>query len=222
MTVETIITAAEFFAAKLSYETDPTDLAASRAAGAGPVVIDTRSSAGWAQGRIPGAIHIPGAELADRAPAVLPDRDAHIVIYCWGQAATAAREPRSPWHRLAPATYGNSSAASSTGLAKDSPSRQTRGGHAAPSMNWPHQCPLRPELPFTPGHARTPGTQVTVRPVPATIDQAFRPPHLVRTHGHPRSLPASKTSKTSRRTLRGDCCCGRPPAAKQPCTRSGQ
>jgi rhodanese-related sulfurtransferase len=84
MTVETIITAAEFFAAKLSYETDPTDLAASRAAGAGPAVIDTRSSAGWAQGRIPGAIHIPGPELADRAPAVLPDRDAHIVVYCWG------------------------------------------------------------------------------------------------------------------------------------------
>jgi rhodanese-related sulfurtransferase len=84
MTVETIITAADFFAAKLSYETDPTDLAASRAAGAGPVVIDTRSSAGWAQGRIPGAIHIPGPELAGRAPAVLPDRDAPIVVYCWG------------------------------------------------------------------------------------------------------------------------------------------
>jgi rhodanese-related sulfurtransferase len=82
--METIITAADFFAAKLSYETDPTDLAASRAAGAGPVVIDTRSSAGWAQGRIPGAIHIPGPELAGRAQAVLPDRDAPIVVYCWG------------------------------------------------------------------------------------------------------------------------------------------
>ena len=82
MTVETIITAADFFAAKLSYETDPTDLAAIRATGAGPVVIDTRSSAGWAQGRIPGAIHIPGPELAGRAPAVLPDRDAPIVVYC--------------------------------------------------------------------------------------------------------------------------------------------
>jgi len=84
MTVETILTAADFFAAKLSYETDPTDLAAIRAAGAGPVVIDTRSSVGWAQGRIPGAIHIPGPELADLAPAVLPDRDADIVVYCWG------------------------------------------------------------------------------------------------------------------------------------------
>ena len=54
--METIIAAADFFATKLSYETDPTDLAAIRAAGAGPVVIDTRSLAGWVQGRIPGAI----------------------------------------------------------------------------------------------------------------------------------------------------------------------
>jgi rhodanese-related sulfurtransferase len=82
--METIIAAADFFAAKLSHETDPSDLAALRAGGAGPVVIDTRSSAGWAQGRIPGAIHIPGPDLADRAPAVLPDRDADIVVYCWG------------------------------------------------------------------------------------------------------------------------------------------
>jgi hypothetical protein len=51
---------------------------------------------------------------------------------------------------LATATCVSSSAASNTGLAKDSPSRQTRGGHAAPSMNWRHRCPLRSELPFTP------------------------------------------------------------------------
>jgi rhodanese-related sulfurtransferase len=84
MAMQTIIAAADFFAAKLSYETDPTDLAASRGAGAGPVVIDTRSLAGWVQGRIPGAIHIPGPELAGRASSMLPDRDAHIVVYCWG------------------------------------------------------------------------------------------------------------------------------------------
>ena len=65
--METIIAAAGFFAAKLSYETDPSDLAAMRATGAGPIVVDTRSVAGWAQGRIPGALHIPVSELADRA-----------------------------------------------------------------------------------------------------------------------------------------------------------
>ena len=82
--METIIAAADFFAAKLSYETDPSDLAAMRATGAGPVVVDTRSVAGWAQGRIPGALHIPGSELADRALSLLPDRETDIVVYCWG------------------------------------------------------------------------------------------------------------------------------------------
>jgi rhodanese-related sulfurtransferase len=82
--MQTIIAAADFFAAKLSYETDPSDLAAIRATSAGPVVVDTRSLASWVQGRIPGALHIPGSELADRAASMLPDRDADIVVYCWG------------------------------------------------------------------------------------------------------------------------------------------
>lgn len=82
--METIIAATDFFAAKLSYETDAADLAAIRAAGVGPVVIDTRSASSWAQGRIPGALHIPGPELAERAPSLLPDREADIVVYCWG------------------------------------------------------------------------------------------------------------------------------------------
>jgi len=82
--METTIAAADFFAAKLRYETDPSDLAALRATGADLVVIDTRSAAGWAQGRIPGALHVPGPELASRAPAMLPDRDADIIVYCWG------------------------------------------------------------------------------------------------------------------------------------------
>lgn len=82
--MHTTITAADFFAAKLTYETDPADLAADRAAGRGPVVVDVRSDAGWRQGRIPGALHVPGAELSARAPEVLPDLDADVVVYCWG------------------------------------------------------------------------------------------------------------------------------------------
>jgi rhodanese-related sulfurtransferase len=77
-------TAADFFAAKLAYETDPSDLAADRASGAGPLVIDTRSAAAWRQGRIPGAVHIPNAELAARIADVAPDKDVPIVVYCWG------------------------------------------------------------------------------------------------------------------------------------------
>jgi rhodanese-related sulfurtransferase len=74
----------DFFAAKLAYETDPADLAEDRAAGRAPVVVDVRSDAGWRQGRIPGAVHVPGAELSDRAATVLPDLDADVVVYCWG------------------------------------------------------------------------------------------------------------------------------------------
>ncbi|WP_084637116.1 rhodanese-like domain-containing protein [Neomicrococcus aestuarii] len=36
------------------------------------------------QGHIPGALHIPDRELGERAPQELPDRDAYIVVYCWG------------------------------------------------------------------------------------------------------------------------------------------
>ncbi|NDK33130.1 rhodanese-like domain-containing protein [Nesterenkonia haasae] len=78
------ITAAEFFAAKLAFETDPADLAAERAGGAGPVVIDVRSGESWRQGRIPQSVHIPNAELASRAGDVLPDHDVPVVVYCWG------------------------------------------------------------------------------------------------------------------------------------------
>lgn len=79
-----ILSAAEFFAAKLAYETDPADLAAARAEGQGPVVVDTRSAASWSQGRIPGAVHIPNAELEARIGEVAPDKDTPVVVYCWG------------------------------------------------------------------------------------------------------------------------------------------
>lgn len=78
------LSAADFFAAKLSYETDPADLAAERASGAAPIVIDTRSAASWSQGRIPGAVHIPNADLEARIGDIAPDTDAAIVVYCWG------------------------------------------------------------------------------------------------------------------------------------------
>ena len=82
--VQTTIAAADFFAAKLAYETDPSDLAADRASGNPPLVIDTRSEAAWKQGRIPGAVHLPNAELASRIAEVAPDLGTAIVVYCWG------------------------------------------------------------------------------------------------------------------------------------------
>jgi rhodanese-related sulfurtransferase len=81
--VEVAVGAAEHFAAKLRYELDPADLAALRGSGARPLVIDVRSLASWKQGRIAGAIHIPGDELESRAAAEIP-RDADVIVYCWG------------------------------------------------------------------------------------------------------------------------------------------
>jgi rhodanese-related sulfurtransferase len=80
----TSMSAADFFAAKLAYETDPADLAAERAAGTAALVIDVRSDAAWSQGRIPGAIHVPNAELARRAREIAPELTTPIVVYCWG------------------------------------------------------------------------------------------------------------------------------------------
>ena len=99
--METSITARDFFAAKLTYETDPADLAADRAAGRAPVVVDVRSAQGWRQGRIPGAVHVPGAELTARAAEVLPDRDADVVVYCWGPGCNG-----STWGAFALAELG--------------------------------------------------------------------------------------------------------------------
>lgn len=99
--MQTSLSARDFFAAKLVYETDPADLAADRAAGRGPIVVDVRSEDGWRQGRIPGAVHIPGAELSGRAPELLPDRDADVVVYCWGPGCNG-----STWGAFALAELG--------------------------------------------------------------------------------------------------------------------
>ena len=85
-----MIDARTFFAAKLAYEIDAADLAAARATGRPPVVVDTRSRAAWDQGHLPGALHIPGGELAVRAARELPDLAADIVVHCWGPGCNGA------------------------------------------------------------------------------------------------------------------------------------
>jgi rhodanese-related sulfurtransferase len=82
--------ARSFFAAKLTFEIDPADLAAARAQGRAPIVVDTRSTAAWDQGHLPGALHLPGGELRLRAAVELPDRSADIVVYCWGPGCNGA------------------------------------------------------------------------------------------------------------------------------------
>jgi rhodanese-related sulfurtransferase len=82
--------AAAHFAHRLSVETDVSDVAAALESGRpGFVLLDSRSAEAWAQGHVPGAVHLPGREIAGRAPAEL-DRSVPVVTYCWGPGCNGA------------------------------------------------------------------------------------------------------------------------------------
>ncbi len=48
----------------------------------GAVVIDVREAEEWATGHLPGAAHVPRSYLETRIEGVVPDRGAHVVLYC--------------------------------------------------------------------------------------------------------------------------------------------
>jgi rhodanese-related sulfurtransferase len=54
----------------------------SRLSDASLVVVDVLPTAAYDSGHIPGAINLPLAELAARAPALLPVRTNEIAVYC--------------------------------------------------------------------------------------------------------------------------------------------
>ena len=83
-----MIDRADFFAAKLAYETDASDVHAALKAGDDLVVIDVRSDEAWAQGRVAGAVHMHYSEIATRAPQDIP-ADAEVVVYCWSPGCNA-------------------------------------------------------------------------------------------------------------------------------------
>lgn len=71
------------FSGKLAFEADAVDVHADQEAGVRFVLIDSRGEAAWAQGRIVGAVHMPTAEIATRAPSEV-QLDMPVVTYCWG------------------------------------------------------------------------------------------------------------------------------------------
>jgi rhodanese-related sulfurtransferase len=82
--------AAAYFAARLSFHTDVADVHDAVESGTpGFALIDSRGAAAWAQGRIPAAIHLPTAEIPQRAPLVL-DPAVMLVTYCWGPGCDGA------------------------------------------------------------------------------------------------------------------------------------
>jgi rhodanese-related sulfurtransferase len=95
----------EFFEAELAFRTDVSDVHAGLhatlhdAAGSEFVLVDSRGSAAWAQGHIPGAIHLPTAEIARRAPAEL-DRAVPVVTCCWGPGCNGATRAALEFARL--------------------------------------------------------------------------------------------------------------------------
>jgi rhodanese-related sulfurtransferase len=68
---------------RLAWETDPSDVHAAQEAGERLVLVDSRGDLAWAQGRAVGAVHLPTALIAERAPAEIP-LDMPVVVYCWG------------------------------------------------------------------------------------------------------------------------------------------
>ncbi|MBQ1234996.1 MAG: rhodanese-like domain-containing protein [Oscillospiraceae bacterium] len=46
------------------------------------IILDVRTPEEFAEGHIPGAILIPDYEIAEKAPNILTDQDALILVYC--------------------------------------------------------------------------------------------------------------------------------------------
>ncbi|WUO26441.1 rhodanese-like domain-containing protein [Streptomyces sp. NBC_00287] len=83
--------AAAYFRASLAFHADVSDVAAALAADGDPgfVVVDSRSTASWDQGHVPGAIHLPTALIPEQAEQLL-DKSVPVVTYCWGPACNGA------------------------------------------------------------------------------------------------------------------------------------
>lgn len=89
--------AGAYFGASLAFHADVSDVAAALAAGggAGFVLVDSRSTASWDQGHIPGAVHLPTALIAGQAHELL-DPAVPVVSYCWGPGRHGAAPLTAP------------------------------------------------------------------------------------------------------------------------------
>ena len=78
------------FRGRLGFESDVSDVAAALAEPEpGFVLVDVRSDASWAQGHVPGAVHLPWRRIAAEASArIAPGTP--VVVYCWGPGCNGA------------------------------------------------------------------------------------------------------------------------------------
>lgn len=92
--------AAAHFAARLAHQTDVSDVHADLAADVRDlVVVDSRGTTAWQQGHLPGAVHLPTAEIAARAAELVPTT-AVVVTYCWGPGCNGATRAALAFARL--------------------------------------------------------------------------------------------------------------------------
>jgi rhodanese-related sulfurtransferase len=87
-----------YFAAKLAFQTDVSDVHATLDA-RDFTLVDTRGIAAWRQGHVPGAIHLPTAEIPARAAGLL-DLGVPVVTYCWGPGCDGATKAALALARL--------------------------------------------------------------------------------------------------------------------------
>lgn len=75
-------------------EIDATTLLGRMAGPDAPVVVDVREDHEWADGRIPGAVHLGRGILERDAEATWPDPSVELVLYCGGgyRSALAAHQ----------------------------------------------------------------------------------------------------------------------------------
>jgi rhodanese-related sulfurtransferase len=84
-----MITAVQFFTERLQFQADVSDVHGAIESGApGFTLVDTRGEPGWRQGHIPGALHLPTAEIPGKA--ALIDPSTPVVTYCWGPGCNGA------------------------------------------------------------------------------------------------------------------------------------
>ncbi|MFF2311069.1 rhodanese-like domain-containing protein [Streptomyces albidoflavus] len=82
--------AAALLRAALARHTDVSDVAADLATGTpGFTLVDSRSTAAWDQGHVPGAVHLPTASVPALAGRLL-DPARPVVTYCWGPGCDGA------------------------------------------------------------------------------------------------------------------------------------
>jgi len=98
-TLDRMTDALTHFSSRLAFETDPSDVYAAQRAGETLVIVDVRGIEAWQQGRVPGAVHMPYADIPTRAPDEIL-LDATVVVYCWSPGCNAAQKAGLAFARL--------------------------------------------------------------------------------------------------------------------------